>query len=128
MKSVVENLSTGANWPPAAGEIINFHTNVGVRSGTLKEIRWGLLWRDFILEDGRVIAEQKVLGAPESPVWREPTDISKEEQQTWEERLVAMATSGLDPHDRESPFWAALMQYLAYTYLRFQRITSSRPP
>ena len=127
MTIVVDQLSTAANWPPAAGEIIKFRTNSGVQSGTLKEVRWGLLWRDFILEDGRVIPEQRVLDVPTSPVWREPTDISKEEQQAWEEQLVMMAASGLDPHDRESAFWAALTQYLAYTYLRFQRITTSPP-
>ena len=122
MKSAVDTLSTGASWPPAAGEMISFKTNAGVQSGILKEVRWGLLWRDFILEDGRVLAEQRVIGAPASPVWREPTDVSKEEQQAWEEQLVVMASSGLDPHDRESEFWAALTQYLAYTYLRFQHV------
>lgn len=127
MKSAIEHLGAGAIWPPAAGEIVKFETNSGIQSGILKEVRWGLLWRDFILDDGRVVAEQKAIGAPESPVWREPTDISKEEQQAWEEQLVVMANSGLDPNDREGPFWAALMQYLAFTYLRFQRTTSSPP-
>lgn len=127
MKSVVDTLSAGASWPPPVGEVISFKTNAGVQSGILKEVRWGLLWRDFVLEDGRVLAEDRVIGAPTSPIWREPTDVSKEEQQAWEEQLVVMAMSGLDPHDRESEFWGALTQYLAYTYLRFQRVNPPPP-
>lgn len=125
MKSATDHLNKAADWPPAAGEVVSFTTNSGVQSGVLEEVRWGLVWRDFVLEDGRVIAEQKVMGAPESPVWREPTEVSQEEQQAWEEQLTVMSQSGLDPHDRESPFWAALTQYLAFTYLRFQRLSGS---
>ncbi len=32
-----------------------------------------------------------------------------------------MAAAGLDPRERDQPFWAELNQYLAYTYLRFKR-------
>ncbi len=128
MTSLVNERSTTENWPPAAGEIISFQTRSGHQSGALKEIRWGLVWRDFVLEDGRVIAEHKVAGAPPCPIWREPTEISREEQQQREEELVMMATSGLDPHDRESPLWAALTQYLAFTYLRFQRLAPPTRP
>lgn len=123
MKSATDHLIKGAEWLPAAGDLVSFTTNSGVQHGVLKEVRWGLVWRDFVLDDGRVIAEQKVVGAPPAPVWREPTDVSQEEQQAWEEQLVVMSQSSLDPHDRESPFWAALTQYLAFTYLRFQRPT-----
>lgn len=120
MKSATDHLNKAAEWPPAVGELVSFTTSSGVQHGVLKELRWGLVWRDFVLEDGRVIAEQKVVGAPEAPVWREPKEVSQQEQQAWEEQLVVMSQSGLDPHDRESPFWAALTQYLAFTYLRFQ--------
>ena len=123
MKSATDHLNKAAEWPPSAGELVTFTTTAGVQRGTVKDVRWGLVWRDFVLEDGRVIAEQKVEGAPEAPVWRDPAEVSQEEQQAWEEKLVVMSQSGLDPRDRESPFWAALTQYLAFTYLRFQRRT-----
>jgi hypothetical protein len=125
MKLVVDELGTSANWPPAAGEIISFRVKGGTGSGILSEIRWGLVWRDFILEDGRVIPEYRVLGGPTPPVSREAGNVSREEQQWWEEQLVVMASAGLDPNDRESAFWAALTQYLAYTYQRFQRSAAS---
>jgi|SRR5947209_2152577 len=128
MKSVTDHPNQAAEWPPAVGELVSYTTNSGVQHGILKEVRWGLVWRDFVLEDGRVIAEQKVAGAPAGPVWREPTEVSQEEQQAWEEQLVVMSQSGLDPHDRESAFWAALTQYLAFTYLRFQRVRDPANP
>lgn len=128
MRSATDHVTETANWPPPIGEVIRFTTNSGVQSGVLAEVRWGLVWRDFVLEDGRMLPEQRVVGAPPSPVWREPADVSQEEQQAWEERLLVMTQSGLDPHDRESPFWAALTQYLAFTYLRFQRQSTSPRP
>ena len=79
------------------------------------------MWRDFILEDGRVIPEHKVVGCPKPPVWRKTDEISQEEREECERRLVAMAEAGLDPRDREQSFWAELNQYLAYTYLRLKQ-------
>ena len=38
-----------------------------------------------------------------------------------------MAEAGLDPRDREQSFWAELNQYLAYTYLRFNRTEHKSP-
>ena len=96
-------------------------------SGIVKEVRWGLVWRDFILEDGRVIPEHKVLGRPEPPVWRKAEEVTQDEREEWERRLVSMAEAGLDPRDREQSFWAELNQYLAYTYLRFKQ-AGIKPP
>lgn len=87
----------------------------------VREVRWGLVWRDIILEDGRVIPEHRVLGCPESAAWRSAEEVSQDEREAWEERLVSLAESGVDPHDREQTFWAELNQYLAYIYLKFQR-------
>jgi len=121
MNTSVQKIDTRNSWPPEEGEIITFSSSAGLKSGVLKEIRWGLVWRDFILEDGRVIPEHRVVGCPESQNWRSADEVSQEERETWEERLVTMAESGVDPRNREEPFWAELNQYLAYIYLRFQR-------
>ena len=120
MKTSVSGVRTEKTWPPGEGEIITFSTAAGQQSGVLHEIRWGLVWRDFILEDGRVIPEHRVLGCPESPTWRTADEVSQEEREAWEERLVSMAEGGVDPRNREQTFWAELNQYLAYIYLRFQ--------
>ena len=87
----------------------------------MKEVRMGLVWRDFLLEDGRLIAEHKIIGCPDPPMWRDPDSVSPEERKAWEERLIFMAESGMDPRDREKAFWADLTQYMAYTYLRFSK-------
>jgi hypothetical protein len=80
-----------------------------------------MVWRDFILDDGRVIPEHKVVGHPQPPVWRKPEEVAQDERETWERRLISMAEQGLDPRDVEQSFWAELNQYLAYTYLRFKQ-------
>jgi hypothetical protein len=120
MESTAEQVGTGASWPPQKGEIIWFKSLGGLDTGSLKEVRWGLVWRDFILEDGRVIPEHKIQGCPEPPVWRKTDEVSQDERGACERRLVSMAEAGLDPRQRDQPFWAELNQYLAYIYLRFK--------
>ena len=121
MQTSIERVHTEETWPPREGEIVHFSSAAGMKSGVLREVRWGLVWRDFILEDGRVIPEHRVEGCPDSPTWRSADEVSQEERETWEERLVSMVESGVDPRNREQTFWAELNQYLAYIYLKFQR-------
>ena len=127
MEPTAKQVGTGANWPPEEGQIITFKSLSGLETGILREVRWGLVWRDFILEDGRVIPEHKILGHPEPPVWRKADEVSQDEREAGEERLVSMAEAGLDPWDQEQSFWAELNQYLAYTYLRFKQTGHKAP-
>ena len=120
-KSTTVELRPEGQWPPEEGQVVSFHSADGYRSGTLLEVRWGLVWRDFVLEDGRVIAEHRIEGCPQPPVWRNPDQVTAAEREASEERLVFMAEAGLDPRDREQSFWAELNQYLAYTYLRYKQ-------
>ena len=121
MKTTSQRIEAPATWPPERGEVITFKSSAGVTSGAVEDVRWGLVWRDFILPDGRVIPEHKVLGCPDPPLWRDVDEVSQSERELWEERLVAMADRGVDPHDREQCFWAELNQYLAYMYLKFKK-------
>lgn len=126
-KLTAERAQTEADWPPDEGASISFQSSDGLETGTLHHIRWGLVWRDFVLDDGRVIPERKIVGCPEHTLWRKPSEVTQEERERCEERLVSMAGAGLDPRSREQPFWAELNQYLAYTYLRFQPADVSIP-
>jgi|SRR5215467_5402149 hypothetical protein len=127
MRSTADRAGTSTNWPPEEGEIITFNSVNGLATGIVEEVRWGLVWRDFILDDGRVIPEHKIVGHPEPPVWRKAEEISRDEREAWERRLVSMAEAGADPRDREQFFWAELNQYLAYTYLKFKQ-AGTKPP
>jgi hypothetical protein len=111
-----------SSWPPPRGQRLSFKVNDSLKEGILKEVRAGLVWKDFFLEDGRVVPEHKVVGCPESQSWRDPDTVSAEERRSWERRMVTMAEAGIDPHDREHELWADLTQYLAYTYLRFKKV------
>lgn len=125
MSPIPDPIEARAYWPPAQGERISFKIDGTVKEGILKEVRPGLVWRDFLLVDGRIIPEHKVIGCPDSVIWRDPDSVSAEERQAWERRLVTMAEAGIDPYDREHELWAALTQYLAHTYLRFKRMRIS---
>jgi|ERR1022692_2540724 hypothetical protein len=121
MQSHTKQLRTKANWPPEEGQIISFKSSTGFESAILKDVRWGLVWRDFILEDGRVIPEHRISGSPQPQVWRKINEVSDNEREECEERLFSMAEAGMDPRKRDQSFWAELNQYLAYTYLRFRQ-------
>jgi hypothetical protein len=121
MQSTAKQLRSEANWPPEEGENISFKSSTGPETVILKEVRWGLVWRDFILEDGRVIPEHRVSGCPQPQVWRKIAEVTDKEREECEERLLSMAGSGMDPRTRDQFFWAELNQYLAYTYLRFKQ-------
>jgi hypothetical protein len=123
MKSTAKQLSTAANWPPEADQIISLRSSTAStvsETAALKEVHWGLVWRDFVLEDGRVIPEHRILGCPQPQAWRKISEVTDQEREECEERLFSMAAAGLDPRERDQPFWAELNQYLAYTYLRFK--------
>jgi hypothetical protein len=120
MKSTAQQLGTQANWPPEEGQMVTFESSTGPETSVLNEVRWGLVWRDFILEDGRVIPEHRISGCPQAQVWRKINEVTDSEREECEERLLSMARSGMDPRQREQSFWAELNQYLAYTYLRFK--------
>jgi hypothetical protein len=127
MRPAAKQAEVGANWPPEEGQIITFRSLRGLTKGIVKEVRWGLVWRDFILDDGRVIPEHKIVDHPEPPVWRQAEEVTQDEREAWERRLVSLAEAGLDPRDQEQSFWAELNQYLAYTYLRFKQ-AGFKPP
>jgi hypothetical protein len=120
MNSTARQLRTAANWPPEEGQIISLKSSTPPELAVLKEVRWGLVWRDFILEDGRVIPEHRILDSPQPQAWRNISDVTDQEREECEERLLLMAGAGMDPRKRDQPFWAELNQYLAYTYLRFK--------
>jgi hypothetical protein len=127
MRPTAKQAASPTSWPPETDEIVTFQSADGLRTGIVKEVRWGLVWRDFILEDGRVIPEHKVLNHPEPPVWRNAEEVTQAEREACEIRLVSMAEAGLDPRDKEQSFWAELNQYLAYTYLRFKHSQGKAP-
>jgi hypothetical protein len=120
MKSQAKELRTEANWPPEKGQLISFQSSTGFETMILKEVRWGLVWRDFILTDGRVIPEHRISGCPHPQAWRKIDEVTDREREECEERLFSMAGTGMDPRKRDLRFWAELNQYLAYTYLRFK--------
>lgn len=127
MKSTAQQIRTEATWPPERGQPISFESSAGPETAILKEVRWGLVWRDFILEDGRVIPEHRVSGCPQPQVRRNVIEVNEQERERCEERLLSMAGAGMDPRQRDQLFWAELNQYLAYTYLRFKQPESRVP-
>jgi hypothetical protein len=121
MTPSAKQLHTEAAWPPEEGQLVGFKSSAGIETAILKEVRWGLIWRDYVLEDGRVIPEHRISGCPHPQQWRRIDEVTDIEREECEERLLSMAGAGMDPRKRDQRFWAELNQYLAYTYLRYKQ-------
>ena len=121
MTPSAKRVYTEAGWPPEEGQLVGFKSSAGVETAILKEVRWGLVWRDYVLEDGRVIPEHRISGCPQPQQWRRIDEVAAIEREECEERLLSMAGAGMDPRKRDQLFWAELNQYLAYTYLRYKQ-------
>src|SRR5260370_8463626 len=103
MKSTAKLLRSEANWPPAEGEIISFRSSSGSDTSVLKEVRWGLVWRDFILEDGRVIPEHRISGCPQPQVWRKISQVTDNEPEEPEDRPLSTAPDRTHPRQTHHP-------------------------
>jgi len=62
--------------------MVTFESSTGPETSVLREVRWGLVWRDFILEDGRVIPEHRISGCPQPQVWRKINEVTDSERES----------------------------------------------
>src|SRR5438128_2707228 len=83
-----------AFWPPQKGSSICFKTPHGRKSGVLASVRQGLLWTDYLLEDGRIVPEHDLLECPEPSRWRDPREVSEAEVTEWVARIREKLEAG----------------------------------
>jgi hypothetical protein len=87
-------------WPPQIGRKIAFRTDCGVETGVLRAIRQGLVWRDYVMKDGRIAAESEIVMRPCGPIeWRDPMLVPEFEVLLSVQRIKAAheANRGQDP-------------------------------
>jgi hypothetical protein len=106
-----------SGWPPQKGKMIYFDTGSGVQKGRFAEIHRGLVWIEYWLDDGRVIAEHDLVMCPRSTPWRDPASVSESERQESCNRIKTVLASGEDLR-KNLQVWEEFVQYLAWTTLR----------
>jgi hypothetical protein len=85
-----------------------------------------LVWLDYLLEDGRIIAERRLVMCPEPTPWRDPATVTEEERKRSVESVRTKVEAGVDlPRDPES--WANLLQYGMYVLLQLEREAEVEP-
>lgn len=107
-------------WPPRKGEILYFETDSGIQAGVFREVRQGLVWVDYLLEDGRIIAEHRLVMCPTPTPWRDPGTVTEEERKRSVECVRTRVEAGVDPR-RDPDLWADLLQYGMYVLLQLER-------
>ncbi len=104
-------------WPPRKGEKIAFETDFGVRMGILRRIRQGLVWVDYILADGRVIPESKLVMCPKRSPWRDPNTVSETDRKEWAERIHQKLDAGLNLQE-DPAAWEEFCHYVMFALLQ----------
>jgi hypothetical protein len=74
-------------WPPKIGHKLAFRWSFGIETGILSQIRWGLVWRDYVLRDGKIVAEDDLIMRPEDTLWRDPGSVDQAEVTSCVERV-----------------------------------------
>lgn len=73
-----------------------------------------MVWVDYILEDGRIIPEHKLVMCPESQAWRDPDTVSEAERKFWADRIRSRLKTGRNLMEDEAG-WAEFCHYVMYT-------------
>ena len=107
-------------WPPPTGSMIYFETPFGVQSAVLKQIRQGLVWVDYIMEDGRIVPESKLTMCPTPTPRRDPDTVSLEERKEWADRIRAKLNRGVDIQ-QDPAAWQEFCHYLMLLVLELRK-------
>jgi hypothetical protein len=84
-------------WPPRQGDTVYSQADEeGVKSGILQGVRQGLMWVDYIMEDGRIVPEHDLVMCPNPGAWRDPFTVTEEERRRWMESIATRARAGVD--------------------------------
>jgi hypothetical protein len=103
-------------WPPEPGDIVFFRVEDCVLRGTLREVRHGLLWTDFLLDDGTIVDYNRMVMCPELVPWREPDSVNTEELEAVKQRLREAGSAGIDIQ-KDPRLWSDFVQFVAFTWL-----------
>jgi hypothetical protein len=107
-------------WPPEPVDTVFYWTEDRVLRGTLREVRHGLLWTDFLLEDGTIVDYNRMVMRPAPAGWRDPDSISKDELEAVKSRLKAAGAAGINIQ-KDPRLWSDFVQFLALMWLEVRK-------
>jgi hypothetical protein len=94
--------------------------------GVVRQIQWGLVWREYILRDGKIVAEDDLIMRPEDTLWRDPRSVDQAEVTSCVERIKAFHALHPDTDPTQvSHVWSDICQLMAHFALK-SRIARER--
>ena len=106
-------------WPPKIGQKLAFNSTSGIETGILRQIQWGLVWREYALSDGRIVSEDDLIMRPEDTLWRDPRSVDQAEVSACVERIKAFHALHPDTDPTQvSHVWSDICQLMAYYALK----------
>jgi hypothetical protein len=102
-------------WPPKMGQKLAFRSSFGIETGILRQIQWGLVWREYILRDSKILAEDDLIMRPEDTLWRDPRSVDQAEVAACVERIKAFHALYPDADPTQVPsVWSDICQLMAH--------------
>lgn len=106
-------------WPPRIGRKIAFKSGFGIQTGILREIRQGLVRRQYTMADGRIAMEHELVMLPASTPWRHPDSVPEQELNECIKRIKVPHDAAPNADPRQNPeLWADICQLMAYIALK----------
>src|SRR5271156_1458729 len=106
-------------WPPKIGQKLAFNSTSGIETGILRQIQWGLVWREYAVRDGRIVAEDDLIMRPDDTKRRHPASVTEVEVASCVERIKAFHTLRPDTDPTQvSHVWSDICQLMAHFALR----------
>lgn len=102
-------------WPPKLGDKVYFHTLEGIQCGVLREVRQGLLWKNYILDDGRFLQDHDFVMCPEFAPWRDPATVTEAELNQVESRIKPKLDAG-ESMISDPETWAEFLQLVVFQH------------
>jgi hypothetical protein len=100
-------------WPPKPGDAVYFYTPAGIQSRVLREVSQGLVWKNYILEDGRFLQDLDFVMCPEVESMRHPATVTLTELRQAESHIRAKLDVGQSVTS-EPAIWAEFLQYVTF--------------
>lgn len=106
-------------WPPRIGQKLAFHSTLGIETGILRQIQWGLVWREYALRNGKIVSEDDLIMRPEETPWRDPRSVDQAEVTSCVERVNEFHALRPDADPTQDPqVWSDICQLMAHFALK----------
>jgi hypothetical protein len=105
-------------WPPKIGQKLAFKCDFGIQMGILRQIKQGLVCRQYTMADGQIAMEHELVMSASGPR-RHPSTVTETELKSCVARVQAARNDASNGDLRQNPeVWSDFCQIVGYVALK----------